>query len=448
MLQQAKLLLKLYYAPLSAMSEIIDEGRWLFGALAVIVLSLSLQFVFTARTYATLMGTPEPPQGVVTSPPSSFAPSVTTDAVEEAEEVEEADETPAPPASPGDRAIGLLMMALSPYSDWMAILALALLYVPATILALVLIDDVGSFGVALQRDYGALLACALLAWAAAHLPALLVSVAFIASVKLMLVLIVASLAAKLYFAVLMVCALRRVFGTAYGKAAGVVSVSWVSMLAQQWLWLLASPCLLYYLYSYFRGDVVGIGAIFSGRKSFRRNLEASTLNPKDSEAHYQLGLIYQHRRQLGQATLCFQRAVDINHNELDAHFQLGRLARQQGRLADAIRHFEAVVSQDDTHARSEIWREVGATYAAASMHEEAEKALATYVARRPYDPEGLYLLGITLHKLARATEAEALFQRCIEAVKTMPYHRRGQTRRWGRLADKQLHSIKVEARTA
>jgi hypothetical protein len=40
---------------------------------------------------------------------------------------------------------------------------------------------------------------------------------------------------------------------------------------------------------------------------------------------------------------------------------------------------------------SEIWREIGATYLAANMLNEAREALEKFVERRAFDPEGLYI---------------------------------------------------------
>src|SRR6185369_3644566 len=113
----------------------------------------------------------------------------------------------------------------------------------------------------------------------------------------------------------------------------------------------------------------------------------------------------------------FEKAIQIDSEETDAHFQLGRIAREQGRLQDAINYFSVVLEQDDKHAHSEIWREVGATYLAASMYAEAKDALAKFIDRRPYDPEALYHLGKTLEQLGQSEEAQEMFTRCIEAVK-------------------------------
>ena len=117
---------------------------------------------------------------------------------------------------------------------------------------------------------------------------------------------------------------------------------------------------------------------------------------------------------------------------------VGRIAREQGRLQDAINYFGVVLAQDDKHSHSEIWREVGATYLAASMFTEAKDALEKFVDRRPYDPEGLYYYGKTLEQLGQTEAAREAFGRCVEAVKTMPSYRYREQRKWDKLARERL----------
>ena len=436
MIEQAKLFFSLYYKPLAAMSRIIDQGHWFFGAFAVLAINLVMQ---VAMTVPLVRPNRQPPPDV------RQQPQLIAEAVEADEVAEEAVEMAAGNPSAYTMISAYALQFLSPFSGWLTGLAVALLYVPATILCLSLAENIGSFGVAFRRDYGALLACTLLAWAAVHLPLLPVYLAVTAAHRSPLVLYAFSLLAKFYFAFLMVCALRRVFGARFSRAIAVVCVSWVAMFLQPMLWILASPCLLMYLWFYMRGEAAGLGAAFSSRQSFRRNLEAATINPKDSEAHYQLGLIYQQRFQYDKAVHHFQQAVAVNHRETDAHYQLGSIARRQGRLPEAISHFSEVVAQDDNHAHGEIWREIGATYAAAAMYDDARTALETFVERRPYDPEGLFHLGVVLQKSARIEEAEARFTRCVESAKTKLYDRGGQSRQWGKQAEKQLRSIRQAA---
>jgi tetratricopeptide (TPR) repeat protein len=188
----------------------------------------------------------------------------------------------------------------------------------------------------------------------------------------------------------------------------------------------------------FRGDIGDIGFSLRQRQGFRRSMEAATINPRDAGAHYQLGLIYQYRHQHGEAISRFEKAIQIAHDETDAHFQLGRIAREQGRLQDAINYFSVVLEQDDKHAQSEIWREIGATYLAASMCGDAQEALAKFINRRPYDPEGLYYYGKTLEQLDRREEAREVFARCVEAVQTMPSYRYREQRKWDKLARDRL----------
>ena len=50
------------------------------------------------------------------------------------------------------------------------VLVLGLLYAPFAFFLINLMEDLGSFSVILHRDYGPLLTCTLMSWAAAHLP--------------------------------------------------------------------------------------------------------------------------------------------------------------------------------------------------------------------------------------------------------------------------------------
>src|SRR5439155_20547111 len=154
-----------------------------------------------------------------------------------------------------------------------------------------------------------------------------------------------------------------------------------------------SPFLLFFLFFLLRGYFGSIVSQQRARAAFKQNLEAATINPRDSSAHYNLGLIHQNRGELDQARERFQRAIDIDSDELDAHYQLGRIARSQNRLAEAISHFEQVVQRDQSHAQHEIWREIGATYIAAGQYGDARDVLEKFLDRRPNDPQSLYLMG-------------------------------------------------------
>ncbi|HZL57482.1 MAG TPA: tetratricopeptide repeat protein, partial [Bryobacteraceae bacterium] len=256
----------------------------------------------------------------------------------------------------------------------------------------------------------------------------------------------ASIVVALYFVVLMFFAVRTVFGTENGVTVAVVGLSWIPLVAAVYLagplrfilgWV-ASPFFLFYAWYYLGGELGNLGAGLRSRQNFRRMLDAAAVNPHDAEAQYQLGLIYQERRQDSEAIRRFTNAIAINPGEADAHFQLGRIARRQGRPQDALMHFQTVLDQDENHHQHEILRELGALYLEAGQFAHALNELVVYVERRPYDPEGLYYCGSALAGLGRADEARLMYERAVDSARSAPRYLRRSHAKWSRLAQNQL----------
>lgn len=456
-----KLLLSLYARPLAALNRIIDEGNWAHGALAVIAVSGLVWFALARPLYQ-----------IYEAVPLSDAELFLQLRARVQVEMEDEDTTKLDPAMIDElarrqleayradaaeqssllRSLQTRRLPLPLVGDWgwwfvsfsmmnvlSTLVGLALFYVPGATLLLVLIDYLGSFSVVLRRDYGALLSCTLLSWAAAHLPFALLGL-ILAGKLSGPVLLGLWAASKLAFGLLMTAAFRTIFGVSWFKALAVASVAWVSMLVTTTIISFASSSLLLMLWllPLGFGAYAAFRASYSQQRSFRRSLEAATLNPRDAEAHYQLGLIYRQRRQLSAALDHFRKAVEIDPKEIDANYQLGQIAREQQRLQDAIQHFSVVVAQNPKYAQHEIWREVGATYLAAGMLTEARENLERFVAHREFDPEGLYHLGETWERLGDAAKAREFYERCQAAEASMPHHRRRDTRKWGQLARKKL----------
>ncbi len=249
-----------------------------------------------------------------------------------------------------------------------------------------------------------------------------------------------------FFLIAAVVAVRTVLRTSLIKGIAVVVTALFLALLVAPLWtllftpILASPFLLLMVFFLVRGYVGGILRTQRARESFKKNLEAATLNPADASAHYNLGLIHQQRGEVEAARERFERAVQIDDDEIDAHYQLGRIAGQQKRLADAVKHFEQVVSRDPSHSQHEIWREVGATYIAAGQHEDARNALDQFLEHRPSDPEALYLMGRAHAGLGHQREAASSMQACIDAVKTAPAYKYRADKRWLNEAQQFLRS--------
>jgi Tetratricopeptide repeat len=327
-----------------------------------------------------------------------------------------------------------------------ALVLLALVFVPACVAIISVWDHLGSLGVVLSRDYSPLLVCTLMCWAAAMFPGAIAAFAAPASALWI------GSAAVVYFLVLAAIAIQTVFGAGLGKGVGTVLGGLAATVAGYFAYItvggalsyFASPFMLIWLYILFRPNLDslrGFGGGLRSRQNFRRNLDALTVNPRDSDAHYQLGLIYQQRRNYAEAIFRFTKAVEIDPSETDAHHQLGCIALEQKRCEDARRHFAAALALDDKHSSSEAWRGLGAADVQLGHSEQALAELEKYTQRREFDPEGLYWLGTTFKKLERIPEARDAFLRAVEAARTSPPHRRRYTAAWGRQAKAELRTL-------
>jgi tetratricopeptide (TPR) repeat protein len=343
-------------------------------------------------------------------------------------------------------AASWLLSSLAPLrlGAFMPVVALALAYVPGTLVAGALLGRLGSLGTVFQRDYSPLVTCTAMAWTAAVVP--LALLAWVTPPEAVLWI---AAAAALYFAALMFFAVRTLFGVSGGVAVGIVGLSWISLVAVAFLWgtiryllgWLTSPFLLLYAWYFLGGELSNLGSGMRSGQSFRRCLEAAAINPHDGDAQYQLGLIHQQRRQVTEATQRFRNAVAIDADATDAHFQLGRIARAQGRLDQAQAEFQTVQRQDDKHNLSEIHRELGATYLEAGRLADARRELEIYTDRRAYDPEGLYYYGQVLEKSGDPAAAREVYTRAVEAARTAPRYRRPVVAQWSRLAQKQAGKL-------
>lgn len=431
--ENLKLFFRLYLHPAKAMSEIIDRGSWLFGALAVFVVSVGLEFGIAGSLYRAYQSPPVTMHFRVYHPTQQAPIAVPV----------EDEELPVRAPLPLLGQYAWYAVSFSTLSVLGSVLVLGLLYAPFALFLINLMEDLGSFSVILHRDFGPLLTCTLMSWAAAHLPFALAGVVIDGSQASPLLMLALWALAKLYFAGLMVVALRTVFGAGLGTSLATVALAWTCVIFESVLGWLASPFILFLGYYYFRDSVGELFSGFSTRQSFRRYLEAATVNPRDSEAHCQLGLIHMQRHQYSESIKSFQRAVEIDPREADAHFQLGRIACMQGNFDDALAHYQTVLEIDKQHSQNEIWREIGDAYVASGRYNDALPALEHYVEQRSYDPEGLYLLGLTFLKMGKTEKAREMLERCVEAEKTNPYSRRTHLRRWRKQAEKQLRSLPV-----
>jgi tetratricopeptide (TPR) repeat protein len=207
------------------------------------------------------------------------------------------------------------------------------------------------------------------------------------------------------------------------------------------MYYLSSPFVLFYAYILLGSDLQSLGEGLRARQHLRRQFDIAATNPRDSDAHYQIGLIYQQRHQYDEAKRRFTRAMEIDAKEADPVFQLGRIALDEERFGDAIDLLSRAAALDDKCCSHEVWRDLGVAYFRSGRLKEAQLALGKYVERRAYDPEGLYWYGKSLLALGQVNDARQQFEECREAVETMQPNRRRQLAKWKRMAKAELKDI-------
>jgi tetratricopeptide (TPR) repeat protein len=397
LLEQLQLLLLLYIRPVRAASRIIDHGRiWFAVVVAFLALALAPSRVILPRFDHPLAQ--------------------------------------------------IILVAIQPISSLRILAAIALAYVPAAILAMTVYRWHETFAVILRKDYLTLLNCVLLSVAAAFLPLVLVTrIVFLGKFATL----VLEIAAEIYFLVLAACSIRTLYGC--GRAmAGLATLIGIAamfggMIAFLFLgplmYYVASPFLLYYAYILLGSDMRSLGEGLRARQHLRQQLDIATTNPRDADAQYQLGLIYQQRRQYDEAKRRFARAAEIDAREADPVFQLGRIALEEDRLDAAIELLSRAAALDDKCCSHEVWRDLGVAHFRSGRLEDARAALGKFVERRSYDPEGLYWYGKSLLSVGNVDDARQQFEQCREAVETMPKNRRRQLAKWKRLAVAELRGL-------
>jgi Tfp pilus assembly protein PilF len=443
-MENFKLFLQIYYQPAAAMSNIIDRGSWVFAAIQVLLISAGFFLTINAKLDEAYR-VPEFNE-YLNDRVYELADDQLDTAVRSAQsQLDTANANRPRIPFVGDTFFSFF--TFSPTTFYQPFLSITLFYVPLVILLVCLVGGVGNFGIVLRREYTALATCVLMAWAAGNFPFVIAGILTLNAAVSPAIYLAMWLGSGLLFGVFVLFAIRTVFGVSFGVAAVPVLFSWLSFAVGMYVfqyvspWLF-SPFLILFAVMYFGGylgnELRGFGDTFRRRQNFNRYLHSATVNPKDADAHVQLGLIYLQRRQDAKAIDHFRKAFEIDPTEIDANYHLGRIDRQNGDLQQALDHFAVVVEQDDKYSLNEIWREIGETYMAAKMPGEALNALEKYVARRPVDPEGLYYFGKVLAETGQTERAKEMFEQAIESVRIAPSYRQHELRKWSKLAEKEL----------
>jgi tetratricopeptide (TPR) repeat protein len=130
----------------------------------------------------------------------------------------------------------------------------------------------------------------------------------------------------------------------------------------------------------------------------RRYLQALAENPRNSDAHYQLGLIHWNRKSLDAAQDYFARAIKLAPQEAAYHYWLGRTYEAKNDWRQAIPHFEEAHSLDPEYEMSIACREAGKGYLHTGNLGKAKEFLELFLSRNSSDIEGRYWLAVAMKR--------------------------------------------------
>jgi tetratricopeptide (TPR) repeat protein len=167
---------------------------------------------------------------------------------------------------------------------------------------------------------------------------------------------------------------------------------------------------------------------------FQQHLHALTINPKDADAQYQLGLIHLKRRNLDAAQRYFQGALKIDPDNSDCRYSLGRTYELMGEWPEALEQYEETYRLDPEYGVGDIFREVGKGYLHTGNIEKGMEFLTFFLKKRVSDPEGRFWLAVALKRKGNLEEMRLQLNLILEQARSLPRFFRKKNREWLYLA--------------
>jgi len=173
---------------------------------------------------------------------------------------------------------------------------------------------------------------------------------------------------------------------------------------------------------------------FESRRVSERNLQQQlqilTVNPRDADAHYQLGLIHFKRGNLSAAQRYFESALNIDVNDADYHYFLGRVFEAIDDWPKALEQYEETYRLNSQYAQGDIFREVGKGYLHTGSVDKAIEFLGFFLKDRASDPEGRYWLAVAHQRLGQFGEMRSQLKMLLEQARSSPRFFRKENRKW------------------
>jgi len=146
---------------------------------------------------------------------------------------------------------------------------------------------------------------------------------------------------------------------------------------------------------------------------------ALAANPELSQAHCNLGLIFNQQHDYAKATVEFRKALAIDPKDAITYNGIGAALRAQKDMEGAIKNWQTAVTIDPKLATAHY--NLGTVY---EMQKDFEKASEAYSEAIKHDyrlGEAHYRLGLILMKKNRIEDAKEQFAKAIEVSKNAEY---------------------------
>ncbi len=242
-----------------------------------------------------------------------------------------------------------------------------------------------------------------------------------------------------------VWAIRQLNYLSVAQALGVFAVSWFTLPV---FFILTS--FLFALPFFIMIPLMVLGYLWiqtrwasrAGEQASQQHLRSLMSNPKDADAHYQLGLLYLNRRNISVARGHFENALRIDPGDPDYYYHLGRCHETDGQWSRALEHYEETYRLSPEYRLGDVLREVGKAYLHTGNADKAVEFLRCFLAKRNSDPEGRYWLALALEKKGEKDEMRVQLELVMEQARSSPRFFRKENREWIYRARNKIRDIR------
>jgi tetratricopeptide (TPR) repeat protein len=164
-------------------------------------------------------------------------------------------------------------------------------------------------------------------------------------------------------------------------------------------------------YSYARAgsETLKYGDPASAEVALRKALK---INPRNANAHNNLGTILAERGFFEEAWAHFREAIEADPNQRDSHSNLGSVLIRQGKLEEAILQYREALRLDPGFFLSQM--KLAMALSEAGHVEEANEHLLEAGRLAPDDPLVHYQLGLAWHTWGKAYEAAKHYELAVK----------------------------------